>query len=81
MCVLTFVFVYQVKDGHVSVDVLKTFATQKYGNDEKTINQFVEIGQECSSITDPNRCELSTKLAQCILNGATKRGIDPKKGN
>lgn len=69
--------IYQIKDGKISIDDIKAIA---YDDDEKTIATLTELGQECASIADENRCELSAKIMQCMLDGASKRGIDPKKG-
>lgn len=47
---------------------------------KKLLQTLSELEQECASIADENRCELSAKIMQCMLDGASKRGIDPKKG-
>lgn len=50
------------------------------GKDEdKIANTVKEIASECSQISNPDRCEFSFKLMECVHAAAEKRGLDTKK--
>ncbi|XP_055326703.1 general odorant-binding protein 19d-like [Sitodiplosis mosellana] len=67
-------------DGKLSIDGLKALGAKKHEGNDKAIATFNEIVAECENISDSDACELGAKLMECMLNGAVKRGIDPKEG-
>ena len=71
---------FQIVDGKLSVDGLKTLGAKKHEGNDKAIATFNEMVAECGSISDPDACELGAKVMECMINGAIKRGIDPKEG-
>lgn len=69
---------FQIADGKVVVDVLKAIGAKKYAGNDKAIEIFNEITDECADTTGPDNCELSGNLIQCMNDAAIKRGLDPK---
>lgn len=53
---------------------------KKYGDNMKAIATFNEMVDECANVSGADNCELSGALIECMVNAATKRGVDPKKG-
>lgn len=59
---------------------MKAIGAQLYEGQEKSIKVFNEVADICSSVSDPDECELSAKVSNCIISETAKRGIDPIKG-
>lgn len=59
---------------------MKAIGAKKHEGNEKAIATFNEMVAECETISDPDVCELGAKVMQCMVDGAVKRGIDPKEG-
>lgn len=51
----------------------------RYAGNDKAIEMFTAISDECASMTGPDHCELSANLMECMNNAAIKRGVDLKK--
>lgn len=58
-------FIKKVVNGKVIIDALKG-PEMKDGENAKPAGSVAAALNECVSITDPDRCELSFKLAQCL---------------
>lgn len=71
-------FKFQVSDGKVVVDVLKAIGEQKYAGNDKVIETFKEISDECVNTSGSDHCELSANLIECINNAAIARGVELK---
>lgn len=69
---------FQVADGKVVVDVLKAIGAHKYAGNDKAIEIFSEISDDCANVTDADHCELSASLIECMNNAAITRGFDIK---
>ncbi|XP_037025062.1 general odorant-binding protein 56h-like [Bradysia coprophila] len=41
---------------------------------------LTEIVTECANIMEPDRCEYASKIADCLMAGAAKRGIKSQRG-
>lgn len=70
----------QLVNGKISAEGFKAVGAKLYEGDEKSIKVFNELIDICSSVTDPDECDLSAKHAECMIGEAMKRGIDPIKG-
>lgn len=66
----------KVKDGKINADVLKTM---KDGENAKPAGPANESLNECVSITNPDRCELSFKLAECLSKALSPNAPEMKK--
>ncbi|XP_031634708.1 general odorant-binding protein 19d-like [Contarinia nasturtii] len=69
-----------IQDGKFSIDSFKAFGEKELGNDMKAVGVFNEMLDACKSITDPDLCEASAKMMDCMIKEGLKRGVDPKKG-
>ncbi|KAJ6633014.1 General odorant-binding protein 28a [Pseudolycoriella hygida] len=63
-----------MKNNKLDVDAVMQ-AVQQENRNQKTIADLNEVFNECKSITDPDRCESSAKILECINNGSRKRGL------
>lgn len=50
-----------------------------FGNDEQTVESITKIHEECSALTDPDRCEQGHKRFMCAKEGAQKYGLLRKR--
>lgn len=57
---------------------MKALARMTHGTDH-AIELAAGIADDCKAITDADRCEMSYKLANCFVENAVKRSLDPKK--
>lgn len=62
------------------MDSFKALGAKKYEDNAKAIEIFNELVDECANVTGSNKCELSGKLIECMIEATKKRGIDSKKG-
>ncbi|KAJ6647699.1 putative 50 kDa protein in type I retrotransposable element R1DM [Pseudolycoriella hygida] len=69
-----------VVDHKVSADGFKLIAAQIYEGNEEGIAIFSEMVDECHTVTDPDKCELSAKLMECIEKAAENRNFDRNTG-
>lgn len=70
----------QIVDDKISSDGFKVIGAKKYEGNDKAIAIFNEMVDECSAVSEAEKCELAFKLMECLVKAAEKRGIDPKKG-
>lgn len=61
------------------VNVLKAIGEQKYAGNDKAIETFKEVSDDCSTVTGSDNCELSANLIECMNNAASARGVDFNK--
>lgn len=61
------------------VDVLKAIGEQKYAGNDKAIETFKEVADECASVSGSDHCELSANLIECMNNAAAAKGVDLNK--
>lgn len=59
---------------------MKALGAIELGQDAKALGILNEMISECESVTDPDICEQSTKMMDCMIKAGVKRGIDPMKG-
>lgn len=59
---------------------MKALGANELGKDAKALGILNQMIAECESVTDPDICEQSTKMMDCMIKAGVKRGIDPKKG-
>lgn len=71
---------FQIVEGKVEVDVLKAIGAQKYDTDDKAVELFSEISEECANVTGADHCELAANLIECMNTAAATRGVDLNKG-
>ena len=58
---------------------MKALGAQELGKDPKALGVLNEMIDECKPVADPDICEQSTKMMDCMIKAGVKRGIDPKK--
>lgn len=71
---------FQINNGKFSIDNMKALGAIELAKDPKALSILNEMIAECESVTDPDICEQSTKMMDCMIKAGIKRGIDPKKG-
>ncbi|KAJ6645302.1 hypothetical protein Bhyg_00506 [Pseudolycoriella hygida] len=55
---------------------------EKYPNVSNKLRKSVtELVMECGRVTEPDRCEYASKIVDCLIAGAAKRGIQPTPQN
>lgn len=59
---------------------MKALVAAELQGDAKAIATIHEMIKECEHITDPDVCEVSGKMMDCMNKAAIKRGFDPKTG-
>lgn len=67
-----------MKDGKLNGDGIIEMTTKAFGGDEKALNVAKAVAAECSSVSDPDRCEFSAKAYACSRAVINKSGIDPE---
>lgn len=67
-----------VKNGKPSIEGAVELAKMAYDGDEKAMKIAKEIGTECASVADADRCELAYKMMLCAKDAVIKRGYNPK---
>lgn len=45
------------------------------GDDKEKLQAADEIGEECKTVSDPDRCEQAIKIGKCMEAGAKKRNF------
>lgn len=64
-----------MKDNKVNVEG-NIALVKKVFDDEAKLKVTTEVANECSSVTDADRCEASFKIMQCFDQAGKARGID-----
>lgn len=68
-----------ISNGKPSIEATIEFTKKAFGDDNaKAMTTSKEVANECATVTDPDRCELSAKHYLCVQSGLEKRGVDPK---
>lgn len=70
----------QITDGKFSIDGMKALGAKELEKDPKALGILNEMISDCESVSDPDICEQSMKMMECMIEAGLKRGIDPKKG-
>lgn len=70
---------FQIANGQISIDNMKALGAQELGKNPKALGVLNEMIDECKSVADPDICEQSSKMMDCMIKAGIKRGIDPKK--
>lgn len=60
------------------MDGMKTFAHMAHGTDH-AIDVAIGLVEDCKDVADADRCEMSYKFLNCLIENAKKRNVDPKK--
>lgn len=50
-------------------------ASMAAGDDEEKLKAAEEIGEECKTVSDSDRCEQAIKIGKCMEEGARKRNF------
>lgn len=59
---------------------MKALVARDLAGDAKAVATIHEMIKECETTTDPDVCEASAKMMDCMNKAAIKRGFDPKTG-
>lgn len=64
-----------VDNGKFSEEGFMSVASMACGDDKEQCGKMRELAKECSTVTDPDRCEQSIKIGKCMEEGAKKKEI------
>lgn len=67
-------------NGKFSIDGLKAHWAKELEGDDKSIAAWNDMIKECESLNEPDICEMSAKMGDCIQKAGAKRNIDPQTG-
>nr|XP_019528891.2 general odorant-binding protein 19d-like [Aedes albopictus] len=71
---------FQVSDGKkFNKDGFMQLCGMMFGDDEEKMKTAEEVADECSSVENADRCQLSVDIKDCVEKGLEKRGIKMEK--
>lgn len=74
-------YLLQIVNGRLSFGHMRQLGAKELEGDSKALNILNGMIDECErKVTDPDLCEQSCKMMDCMTKTGLQRGIDPKKG-
>lgn len=67
-----------MQGGKLNGDGMIDSVQKAFNGEEKAMNVIKQIVADCTSITDPDRCEMAAKGYICSKGVMVKMGIDPE---
>lgn len=68
-----FSFEFQFKDNKLNVEAIIEMGKMKFDDDPDKVQIIRDIANDCSSVTDIDRCVSAGKICKCIHEAATAR--------
>lgn len=65
----------QTKGGQVQSEGAKKLGQMLFGNNDEVLSVVEKVYAKCSTISDPDRCEVSFKRMSCARDTAQKYGL------
>ncbi|XP_021705225.1 general odorant-binding protein 19d [Aedes aegypti] len=71
---------FQISDGkRFNKDGFMQLSAMMFGEDQEKMATAEEIAEECSSVENADRCQLSVDIKECVEKAMDKRGIKMEK--